>query len=210
MIGILGGTFDPVHYGHLRPALEMLHELRLDHIRFIPCGMPPHRREPMANAEQRLAMLTAAVGDQPGFRIDTRELRHAGPSYTFNTLTTLRKELAEMPLCLIIGMDAFHSLDTWYRWEELITLAHVVVMRRPGAAPPSAGPVASLLERCGITDPAALADSPAGQVLVRTVTQMDIAATDIRERLAHGGNIRYLLPDAVIDIIREQGLYRLH
>ena len=122
MIGILGGTFDPVHYGHLRPALELLHDLRLEHVRFVPCGTPPHRPEPMANADQRLAMLTAAVGDQPGFRIDTRELRHAAPSYTYNTLTALRAEVGDTPLCLIIGMDAFHGLDTWYRWEELIGL----------------------------------------------------------------------------------------
>ena len=135
-IGVLGGTFDPIHYGHLRPALELLEALALAEVRFIPCRLPAHRGAPAITPEQRLELVRLATADQPGFVADDRELRRPGRSYMVDTLASLRQDLGETPLCLILGGDAFAALHTWRRWEDLSKLAHFIVMQRPGAAQP--------------------------------------------------------------------------
>ncbi len=132
MIGIFGGTFDPVHFGHLRPALEVQQALGLDEVRFIPAGQPPHRDMPHATAPQRLSMLQTAIEDQPGFAADEREIQREGPSYMVDTLALLREELGQIPLCLILGYDAFLGLPAWHQWHRLIELAHLVITHRPG------------------------------------------------------------------------------
>ncbi|MEQ6343014.1 MAG: nicotinate-nucleotide adenylyltransferase [Gammaproteobacteria bacterium] len=207
MIGIFGGTFDPIHIGHLRPVLEVLQDLALDEVRLIPCHVPPHRPAPVASTMQRLAMLEAAIQGESGLRVDDRELRRTGPSYTVDTLTSLRAELGSAPLCLLLGMDAFTGLNTWHRWRELIQLAHLIVMRRPGSLPPAQGEVAALLaERC--TDNTALLHScPAGHILLKEVTQLDISATRIRTLAKEGKSARYLLPDGVWDMIKKERIY---
>ncbi len=206
-VGILGGTFDPVHYGHLRTALELRECLGLEEVRFVPCRIPPHDKAPVATAEQRLAMLEAAVGDVPGFVVDERELARAGPSYSVDTLASMRAEFADRSLCLIVGMDAFAELTTWHRWEELLSLAHLVVAHRPGAEPPETDALRRLLERCRTRDPADLAASDAGRILLHTVTQLDISSSGIRECVARAESPRYLLPDAVADLIAASGCY---
>ena len=128
-IGILGGTFDPIHYGHLRTAFELWQELRLAEVRLLPAGTPPHRDQLYAAADVRLRMVRAAVAGQPYFVVDDREVRRTGPSYSVDTLTELRREYPERSLCLLLGMDAFLGLPQWHRWRELLTLAHVVVAR---------------------------------------------------------------------------------
>ena len=132
MIGVLGGTFDPIHYGHLRPAKEALVTLGLDQLRFVPAARPPHRRSPVASAEQRLRMVELAVADEPCFVVDDREFGRPGPSYTVDTLISMREEFGERTLCLLMGTDAFDGLDTWHCWQRLPQLAHLVVMYRPG------------------------------------------------------------------------------
>lgn len=207
-IGLLGGTFDPVHFGHLRPAVELLQDLAFAELRLIPCNIPPHRPPTKATAQQRLAMLQAAIAGVPKFTIDDHELRRPGPSYMVDTLTSLRRELPATPLCLIMGMDAFNGLPSWHRWEELIALAHIVVMRRPGGIVPTEGVLAKLLKKCQIQQPELLHQKLAGQVLLWPVTQLDISATQIRKLIAQGKSTRYLLPDVVRELIEVERLYR--
>jgi nicotinate-nucleotide adenylyltransferase len=208
MIGILGGTFDPIHHGHLRSALELLQDLGLEEVRLIPCRTPPHRGMPSATPEQRLAMVRAAVAPQPGLRADERELDRDGASYTIDTLQSLRAELGDAtPLCLILGADAFLGLPTWHRGTELIEFAHLVVMHRPGWEAPLSGPVAELADRRRIEDPAGLRDASAGHVLFWPVTQLDISATRIRADVRAGKSPRYLVPDAVWELIQTEEIY---
>ncbi len=216
MIGILGGSFDPIHCGHLRIALELYEDLGLQQVRLIPSGLPPHRAPPVASPVQRLSMLKAALADVPGLCIDERELARGGPSYTIDTLTSLRAELGAVPLCLILGMDAFLRLNTWRRWHEIIKLAHIVVAHRPGydaqTSKNGAGilpdaELASVIAECRIASPQELANKPAGCILYWPVTQLDISSAHIRALVAAGKSPRYLMPDAVADTIKSQGIY---
>lgn len=208
MIGILGGTFDPVHLAHLRCALELQQTFDFEEIRFVPCRLPPHRPDPGADPEQRLAMLELALGDQAGFVTDDRELRRPGPSYTVDTLESFRAERQTAPLCMIVGMDAFLQLPTWHRWERLIDLAHLVVMCRPGRELDDAPAVLrGLLDERGVEDPHDLRHSPAGRIALAGVTRLDISATHIRSLVGQGRSIRYLVPDRVLDYIRQERLY---
>lgn len=201
MIGILGGTFDPIHYGHLRTALDTQQHLGLEEIRLIPLRDPPHRPHPTLSATQRLALLHAAVDDNPLFHIDTRELERSGKSYTLDTLRSLRNELPQATFCLLLGSDAFNNFPRWHEPEAILGLAHLVVMQRPGEPEP-----ASYHER--IThNPLDLQQQAAGRVLLLPVTQLEISATRIRQMLQQGQSPRYLLPDAVLELIRERQLY---
>lgn len=208
MIGIFGGTFDPVHFGHLRPALEVQQALGLQEVRFIPAGQPPHRAIPVATAKQRLAMLTAAIADQPGFVVDVRELNRPGPSYMIDTLVSLRSELGSEPLCLILGYDAFLGLPGWHQWQRLLEFAHLVITHRPGWNQDSLKDVLkSLLQRHAMTA-AELSTVSAGGITFIEVTQLDISASRIRQQITAGQDIRYLLPEPVYTMICEQNLYR--
>ncbi len=207
-LGIFGGTFDPIHYGHLRTAFELLHVLRLGEMRFLPAGDPPHRDAPLATAPLRLEFVREATGDEPGFVVDDREMRRRGPSYTVLTLTELRAEFPRRPLCLCLGMDAFTGLTQWHRWQELNELAHLVVAHRPGATPPGDGPLAQMLSNRGTRNIDDLHEMTAGRVYVHAVTQLEISSTGLRELLAAGHDPRYLVPDAVGARIRATGCYR--
>ena len=213
-IGILGGTFDPLHYGHLRLAQELVEGLALSGARFIPAGLPPHRAQPFASPPQRLQMVRLGVAGNPLFSLDEREIYKPTPSYTVETLLDLRRELGAMqPLCLFMGADAFLGLTTWHRWRELFDLAHIVVAQRPGVAGitrAAATLPAELLDELNrrlVNEPEALRDAPSGAILVHPVTALDISATQIRSDLAAGRSPRYLLPDAVLDYIQTNGLY---
>jgi nicotinate-nucleotide adenylyltransferase len=208
MIGILGGTFDPVHFGHLRPALDVQQALGLDEVRLVPCHIPPHRPQPVADGPQRVAMLEVAVHDYPEFSVDRRELERDGPSWTFDTLTSLRSELGTRSLCLLIGMDAFHELPTWHRWHELIDLCHMIVMTRPGSEFHAGGELEDFVSQHRVMDPAGLENHAAGRVLFQAVTQLEISATRIRTLLAQGASAGFLVPEAVLEIIRREGLYQ--
>ncbi len=193
-IGIFGGTFDPVHYGHLRIATELAEALGLTELRMLPSAQPPHRDAPEVSAEQRCEMLALALEGDERLRMDDRELRRPGPSYTVDTLRELRAELGdEVPLYLLLGGDAFLSLPDWYHWRELFTLAHIVVAARPGWE---------------ATAMSAELAAEAEKVIFLPLSRLDISASDIRTRLAKGLSIRYLTPDPVRRYIEEQGLYR--
>ena len=161
-IGIFGGTFDPIHYGHLRTALELKALLDLDKVHFVPCANPPHRTAPMSDGALRLRMVEAAIRGEPGFVADDRELKRAGVSYTIDTLASFRAELPGRSLCLLLGMDAFLGLPQWRRWRELTTLAHIVVAHRPGWDAPTTGTLGELLRERRAPSAAELAAKAAG------------------------------------------------
>jgi nicotinate-nucleotide adenylyltransferase len=205
--GVLGGTFDPVHFGHLRAAVEAAEKLELDALRLLPAGTPPHRAQPVASAEQRLAMLRLAIAHCAGLQVDDREVRRPGSSFMVDTLLSIRSEIGTAPLLLLVGQDAANELDTWHRWRDLFDLAHLVVMRRPDAHFSCRDELADQIERRRIDQPGHLRDAPSGCVLSLEVTQLDISSTFIRESFAAGRSPRFLMPDDVIDYVRQQHLY---
>jgi nicotinate-nucleotide adenylyltransferase len=209
MIGVLGGTFDPIHFGHLRPALDLLQALPLKEVRFVPLRTAVHRPQPLADASQREAMLRAAVAGQAGFVVDARELDRPGRSYTYDTLRALRAELGHRrPIGLLLGSDAFADFLSWHRPDGILDLAHLIVMQRPGQDVLGPAPLRSWSRPRLRSDAAELTRSSGGGILLCEVTQLAISATAIRDLVARGLSPRYLLPDAVIEIIVREGLYR--
>jgi len=206
-MGVFGGTFDPIHYGHLRTAFEMLQALRFEDVRFIPCGDPPHRGSTYATAKQRFRMVELAIEGQDGLIADDRELKRGGPSYTMDTLLTLREEFPDRALGLILGMDAFLGLPTWHRWQEILDAAHIIVAHRPGWKAPDMGPLGDLISEFGTHRVNDLHTSLQGRVHIHAVTQLEISSTEIRDLVAAGRDPRFLMPDAVRDEIRNSGCY---
>ncbi len=206
-IGVFGGTFDPIHYGHLRTAFEMLQALRFDEVRFIPCGDPPHRGMTFADAALRYRMVDAAIKEQAGFVSDDRELRRDGPSYSIDTLIGLRGEFPDRSLGLIVGMDAFLGLSSWRRWDEILDFAHIIVAHRPGWKAPDIGPLGELITEHGTHRVDDLHDATHGRIHIHAVTQLEIASTEIRDLVAAGRDPRFLMPDAVRSVIEETSIY---
>lgn len=217
-IGIFGGTFDPIHIGHLRTAVELRKVLNLSEMRLIPSATPPHREQPESSAEHRLAMLELALGStsessnlessEPGLVADDRELRRRGFSYTIDTLKELRTEKGpDTPLCLCIGMDSLIDLNQWHQWRKLTEIAHIVVAARPGWHLPKSGEVLEFVRTHRATDKTQLQETPSGKILIMEMTLLPISATGIRQALKRGESIRYLVPGAVIDYITQHQLY---
>lgn len=208
-IGILGGTFDPVHCAHIRLALEVRARLRLDSVRLMPAGSPRLRGSPVASPRVRMRLLEAAVSDIPGLEADGRELARPGPTVTADTLGELREELPGASLCLILGLDAISRLDAWTGFERIPTLAHIVVADRPGAPDlPEEGAVARFLRDRMRDDPEAIRSAPHGFVVfVRDVPILDISASRVRTLRERGESIRLLVPDRVHDIIIKEEIY---
>jgi len=209
-IGVMGGTFDPIHYGHLRLAEEMADAIGLDQVVFVPAGQPPHRQPPQLSASHRLAMVRRAVEGNPRFAVDDREANSPEPSYSVNTLTALRAERGpEQALWMLLGADAFHGLPHWHQWQQLFELTNIAVATRPGSADVATEnlpePLKSAVAKRQVAEAGA---GPAGAVLLRQMTPLDISATAIRATLARRGSVRYLLPDAVLNYIDEHQLYR--
>ncbi|MGH8631638.1 MAG: nicotinate-nucleotide adenylyltransferase [Burkholderiales bacterium] len=212
-LALLGGTFDPIHYAHLRLGEELADAFGLSEVRFVPAAAPPHRAAPRASAEQRRRMVELAIAGNPRFRLDDRELRRQGASYSYDTLTEVRDEIGDRPLCLLMGADAFVAFTTWHRWEEVLELAHVVVARRPGypleqLAASLPGALKSQYVHRHIADARGARLEPAGRIFTHELTALDVSATALRELIGRGGSLRYLLPDAVIAYIESQRLYR--
>ena len=195
MIGVLGGTFDPVHFGHLRPALEVMQAVGLDQLRFLPNSIPPHRETPWLNVEKRLELLKTAIDDQPGFELDERELQREGHSYMVDTLESLRVDFPADSVCLVLGMDAFLGLQQWHQWQRIPEMCHLIVTSRPGFE--MSGDFLQQLPATLATTASGLSEEAAGRILLQSVTQLDISASHIRAMLAKGQSVRYLLPDEV-------------
>lgn len=212
--GLLGGTFDPIHLGHLRLAEELAEALELDTVRFLPTGTPPHRTQPIASAADRLAMVKLAIAGNPRFVLDEHEAHKTAPCYMVDTLTELRAEVGDqIPIVLFLGADAFAGLTTWHDWRQLFALAHLAVAHRPGdggehwQANLPAGLASEFAARHS-PDSGILRASSSGRVFLNTITQLDIAASRIRGLFAAGLEARYLVPDSVLDYINRNRLYR--
>jgi len=195
MIGVFGGTFDPVHYGHLKPARDVMRELGLRKVLFIPNHVPPHREQPQLPTAIRVELLQLALQEYPGFELDLREIGRNGMSYMLDTLISLKQDYPDESLCLIIGMDALLGLTRWYCWQRLFEYCHIVVTARPGYALPDElhpeikGRVAASAQ--------SLRDNEAGKILIKSVSLLDISASDIRQRMARGEDVREWMPASV-------------
>ena len=211
-IGILGGTFNPIHFGHLRMAQELADALNLDSVRFIPAANPPHKDAPGISAEQRAAMVKLAIADNHSFVFDDRELHRAGASYTLDTLLSLREELGrETSITLFMGSDAFTKFDTWHRWQEIINHCHIALVQRPqlrGHDHKLSKTLETFLHNHYSENGDDLHQQAAGFVTMRRITALDISSTAIRQALQHGDSVRYLIPDNVIEYIQQHQLYQ--
>ena len=210
VIGVLGGTFNPIHYGHLRMAQELADALELSEVRFIPSANPPHKTMPTTSAQHRAAMVQLAIADNPLFKLDLRELARAGLSYTIDTLISLREELGEEnALCLIMGNDAFLKLNTWYRWQALLDYCHILLVQRSasGSQPKLPEALAALLHDHYTENSDDLVSKANGCIHMQTVTPLTISSTNIRDIFNAGTSIRYLLPSEVMDYMTKHRLY---
>jgi nicotinate-nucleotide adenylyltransferase len=207
MIGILGGTFDPIHFGHLRTALDVMQGVGLEQIRFIPLHGAVHRDQPETPSSLRLLMVQAAIEDQPGFVADERELKRQGDSYSVDTLASLHEDFPGEIFCLLMGMDAFNGFASWRQPEKILSLSHLIVMQRPGEAVSQHREITALLAARQSRSAADLCAQTSGRILIHPVTQLDISSTRIRSMMAAGESPRYLLPEPVMDLIKENRLY---
>lgn len=209
LVLMYGGTFDPVHNGHLRSALELTQVLPVARVHLIPCQLPPHRGEPGASPEQRLEMLRLATAEEPLLLADNRELLRPGPSWSIDTLCSLREEYGDrQPLAMVLGWDAFLGLPAWSRREQLLEKAHLIVIARPGEKQPASQELLDLLQQYELKAGEALNTQPSGRILrLALPSAMQVSATYIRRLLAEQSSVRYLLPDAVINYLFRQGLY---
>ncbi|QAX81678.1 nicotinate-nucleotide adenylyltransferase [Candidatus Pseudomonas adelgestsugas] len=206
-IGLLGGTFDPVHIGHMRSVLEVVDVLALDELRLMPCAQPLHRDKPQVSARQRFEMVHLAVEGIPLLVADARELTRDQPSYTIDILELIRTELAEDDqLFLLLGWDAFCVLPSWYRWQELLHYCHILVLQRQDVDNKLPDALCSLLATQSVNDPSAMT-GPNGSIAFVWQTQLAVSATQIRQLLARGKSVRFLVPDAVLAYINAHGLY---
>ncbi len=211
-IGLLGGTFNPIHFGHLRMAQELADALNFNEVRFIPSANPPHRTTPEVSAQHRAAMVQLAISDNPLFTVDTRELERTGASYMIDTLISLRNELGENnALCLIMGSDAFVKLNTWHHWQKLLDYCHIILVQRPNIVPDQpklSAELTALLHDHYTENANDLVHKNVGYIHMQKITPLDISATKIREMIATNNEVKYLLPDNVLAYIKQHRLYQ--
>ena len=207
-IGILGGTFDPVHNGHLRLAVQLRDQLGLSEVRLVPSARPPHKERPGAKPGQRAKWIRVALNDEPGLNVDDRELIRPGLSYTIDTLISFREEFPSTPLCLVMGTDVFAELDKWHRWEELIDYCHIIRVPRPGTKVEMSPVVSEWARDREIDNPQMLSDQLAGFIYEASFPLLEISGTEIRHIISHGHSPRYLMPQRIWDDIEEIGAYR--
>ena len=208
LVGVFGGTFNPVHYGHLRSALELVERLQLEQLRLMPSASPPHRDAPECSAERRAAMVELAVSGEPRLVCDAREMQRPGKSYTIDSLIELRGELgAQRGLCMVLGCDAVQDIATWHRWQELLDWAHIVIIAQPGWQLPRAGELAQWLKTHQLESSELLRQRPCGGIAIEELRPLAISSTEIRDLLASGRSARYLMPQSVLDYIQTHTLY---
>lgn len=210
MIGLFGGAFDPIHSAHLQVARDVADALTLTQVRFIPLNIAVHRDQPVASPQQRAEMIRLAIQTDPRLQLDTRELERQEKSYTLTSLTELRQELGDTPICLLVGGDAFNGFMTWHRPLQILELCHLVVMQRPGHQLATDQGLQQLVDQHRTRDKSELSQSPGGMIYFQPVCQMDVSSTEIRRRIAlhqPGDVLDDLIPDAVASYIKQTGLY---
>ncbi len=210
-IGLLGGTFDPIHFGHLNMAQALAVALKLDEVRFIPAAVPPHKPAPLASAQHRAAMVKLAISGNPMFSLDDRELLKTGPSYTLDTLISLRQELAKNTrLILFMGSDAFSQFNTWHGWQQIIQLCHIAIVQRPldAACPALNGELERFLQQHLTTNVDDLSHQAIGCIIMQAIAPMAISSSAIRQLIRHQYAVRQLMPDSVLDYIQSNKLYQ--
>ena len=208
-IGLLGGTFDPIHFGHLRMGLELCEALNLARVHVIPCYQPVHRHLPAATPAQRFDMVKCAVAHETKFVADDREIRRQGPSYMIDTILDLRAEMPRTPLCLFIGMDAFLNFQQWQRWQEIMEHTHIILAHRPNYQLPASGAIADLIKSRLQQEKEFIQQHLAGSIVMQPITALEISASAIRKQIAIGHNPRYLLPEEVLSYIKQKGTYQI-
>lgn len=212
-IGIFGGTFNPIHFGHLRMAQELAEHLQLDEVRFIPSANPPHKTTPIVSAQDRAHMVKLAIAGNALFTLDEIELLRTGASYTIETLIELRKTVGDQTrLNLLMGTDAFRHFNTWHRWEEIIEYCHIVLVARPQPSNQPHAPLNETLEGFlkahYVEDANALQQAAQGVIHMQAITPLSISSTDIRSRVKHRKSINYLTAQTVVDYINSQQFYQ--
>lgn len=207
---LFGGTFDPIHLGHLAVVEALAQQIALERVIIMPNNVPPHRPQPEASSAQRKAMVELAIAGNPLFGLDDRELRRDTPSYTAATLAQWRQQHGyQQPLGFIIGQDSLLTLPTWHQADTLLNQCHILVCRRPGYPVKMASEAHQRWLESHLTDDVSrLHNEPAGCIWLADTPLFDISATAIRQRLHQGRTCADLLPAAVERYIREQGLYR--
>jgi len=206
-IGFLGGTFDPIHFGHLRPALEIQEALQLQSLYLMPNYIAPHKATSLASTEQRIEMVKLAIQNTPSLQLNTKELLRDSPSYTVETLALLRTQYPNTPICFIMGMDSLINFDSWYRYQDILKYCHLVVSHRPGWSPQFNETVSTMLDEHQTTDAAALHSSLNGYIYFQSTTQLDISSSQIRKLCATNQGIDFLTPHPVCQYIKEQNCY---
>lgn len=209
-LGILGGTFDPIHDGHMRLAIEIYEAFDLSRVHLIPCYQPVHRKLPVASPEMRLNMVRCAVNSESALVADDREIVRKGPSYMIDTLIELHHEFPNTPLCLLLGIDAFLAFPSWHRFSEILNLAHIIVAHRPQFQLPATGILRELINERLQKEVLSVHEHLAGSILFHPITSLEISASEIRKQIALGRNPRYLLPDDVYDYIKSEGIYSIN
>jgi nicotinate-nucleotide adenylyltransferase len=208
-VAIFGGTFDPIHNGHLTIASELAQLLDVNEVRLVPCAYPPHRGEPNVDTEHRRAMLATALSHTNApLIIDDIELRRSAPSYSIDTVKLLRKDIgADVPLFMCIGMDALSELDSWHQWQQILDFCHIAVSSRPGYKHPDAGPLSEWIACHRSDDLSATQRKPSGCIYFCELSMLDISSTNIRVKLGKGDKVDLMLPDSVISYIQKNRLY---
>lgn len=210
MIGIFGGTFDPVHLGHIGLANAALGHLHLRKIIFVPLGIPPHRDMPQVSSRARVTMLRAAIKPYAQFEVSTVEVEKESPSWTVKTLSYFASRLTNETLCLLMGSDAFKPINEWYQWRSLLNYAHIVVVSRAGTKVELCDEVAEFLKKNRVASlPQRLAEE-GGKILWLEADVVDVSSTRVRQTIRQGGVLKHLLPQAVENLIRENGYYGYH
>ncbi len=212
LIGILGGTFDPIHNGHIRLALEAQQQLELDQVRFMPVNIPPHRTRPVASSSHRRSMIELSIQDESKLYIDLRELESEDISYSINTLKSLRQEFTDDALYLIVGKDALNKIDSWKDWQELLDYAHIVVANRPSISTRESTnnispELQSWIEKHQITDHAQLKTCSSGNIVFINIPMLDISSSMVRKFYLENKTVDNLLPTIAQTYIKDNQLY---